>query len=202
MKSTRPLSLLKKFSLLIPLTLATGTFASADLKAADGVGLGTELSSKGQYPWTPIWGTIDNHTYLLASEGSTLCLDVANLSTQVSAPLMQYYCHGGKNQRFVMVPSEGGLYELRSVNTGFCVDIMGKSFDNGALVTQYPCSNVSNQKFAIEALPDRTSRLVVEHSGQCLSIGGPDILAPNAPAIQQPCDGSKQQVWRLIPTGE
>ncbi|RYZ73972.1 MAG: glycosyl hydrolase family protein [Proteobacteria bacterium] len=144
-------------------------------------------------------GLTDKAVYTFTSANSNLCLDVENFSTALSAPLLQWDCHGGNNQQFRLVPSGAGYYELRNVNSGLCLDVASYSLSEGAQILQFTCHGGPNQKFAVQSLGNQTYSLKALHSGQCLSFGGPDSAAHRAPAVQQRCDGSAKQAWRLAP---
>jgi len=86
----------------------------------------------------------------------TLCLEVADYSTDNFATIQQHDCNGGPHQQWVAVPSGysgtsararwlGTSVMLRNVWSGKCLEVSNYSTENLAYLTQYDCSRGPNQ---------------------------------------------------------
>jgi galactose oxidase len=88
--------------------------------------------------------------YVVQSQESGDCFDIASGSTAANAPMIQWGCSGSANQLFTLLPSStGGSYQLQSVNSGMCLDLSGGTTTSGTQVTQAPCANVNHQQWSI-----------------------------------------------------
>jgi hypothetical protein len=87
---------------------------------------------------------------------STLCLEVADYSTDNFAAIQQHDCNGGPHQEWVVVPSGyrgtgaiarwlGTSVMLRNVWSGKCLEVYQYSTENLAYLTQYDCYRGLNQ---------------------------------------------------------
>lgn len=86
----------------------------------------------------------------------TMCLEVADYSTENLATIQQHDCNGGPHQQWVIVPSGyhgtsaiarwlSSSVMLRNVWSGKCLEVYQSSVDNLAYLTQYDCSRGPNQ---------------------------------------------------------
>ena len=75
------------------------------------------------------------------------CLDVTGASAADGAQIIQYGCHGGPNQQFLLIPKTEGNYTLIARNSGKCLDIAGASQDLRAPLIQWGCHGGPNQQF-------------------------------------------------------
>lgn len=132
---------------------------------------------------------------ILKIKHSGRCLDITGWSTNAGAPLIQWDCHGGANQRFNFVHTGFGNYNIVMVHSGQCLDVWGFSTDNGAPIVQWPCHGGDNQKFRLIAHPDGYFSFVAVQSGRCLDVK--DVSTGNGvPIIQWDCHLGDNQRFR------
>jgi hypothetical protein len=124
------------------------------------------------------------------------CLDVPGSNPSQGVQLIQWTCHGGDNQSWVIVPSGEDRVFIISRSSGHCVDVSGASQSNGAAVIQWPCHGGANQQWIRRNAGGGYSFLVARHSGQCLDVSGAS-QANGARIIQWPCHGGGNQQWRI-----
>jgi cytochrome c peroxidase len=105
------------------------------------------------------------HVSLVAGH-SGKCLDVEGYSKAQAANIYQWSCHGGDNQLWEEVPTNGGFL-LKNKNSGMCMDVSGISYSQGANIYQWACHGGPNQVFNWN-----NGNLVVNHSRQCVSVHG------------------------------
>lgn len=74
------------------------------------------------------------------------CLDVEGASRADRAPIIQYRCHNGANQRFTFQRVGNNVYKIRTF-AGKCLDVEGASRADRARIIQYGCHNGANQRF-------------------------------------------------------
>jgi|GEM_PF-1333996 len=133
-------------------------------------------------------------TFKLVNVNSGKCLDVANWSRNSNAPVNQFECHGGANQRwyFWTVPGTGRALIINDWS-GQCLDIPGFSLSDGAQLQQFPCHGFANQRFHYAYF---NQRLPNENSGKCLDV--PNASSANGVRIQQfTCHTGNNQKWRI-----
>lgn len=94
--------------------------------------------------------------------------------------------------------TDGKTYRLRAKNSGKCIDVSGNASYSGATIAQWSCHGGSNQAFTASATSGGYFTLKARHSGKCLSIDG---NGDRARAIQENCDGSSSQQWKLTADG-
>jgi hypothetical protein len=135
----------------------------------------------------------------MVSSSSGKCLDVTGISTAPAAPLQQWGCWGGNNQKFQFTPVSGG-YEITVKNSGLQLDVAGGPAvtQDGAQIIQWPYWGGSNEIWNFHANPDGSVSVTALNSGKCLSVAG---SSPNdgAPVQQWTCNGGLNQNWQLVP---
>jgi hypothetical protein len=62
-----------------------------------------------------------------------------------------------------------------------CLDVPNSSLQSGAKLIQYTCTGQPNQLFQVEAVDNKTSRIIAQHSHLCLDLGEMNIV------IQRDC---------------
>jgi predicted Zn-dependent protease len=133
-------------------------------------------------------------TFKFVNVNSGKCLDVANWSRNSNAPVNQFECHGGANQRWYSwtVPGTGRALIINDWS-GQCLDIPGASLSDGAQLQQFPCHGFANQRFHYGFFNER---LANENSGKCLDV--PNASSANGVRIQQfTCHSGNNQKWRI-----
>jgi len=139
-------------------------------------------------------------TYMLTAKHSGMCLDVSSESLENGAPLVQYPCHDGANQKFLLKPLGEGQYSLVARHSGKCVDIWGESKDDGAAVTQFDCHGRSNQRFTLGKIAGVDGFMIeAVHSEKCLDVWGAS-MDEGAPVKQYRRTGGTNQLWTFIRT--
>lgn len=125
------------------------------------------------------------------------CLDVegAKLSP---ADIDQYTCYGGANQKFFVMYTGSGEYEIRALHSGLCLDISGASLDDGASLIQWPCNGQTNQRFRINATPSGTYEIRAVHSDKCLDVPW-ELTTPGVRIQQFQCHGRANQQFYFQP---
>jgi len=131
----------------------------------------------------------------IISKSSGKCLDVAGISTAALAPMQQWACWGGDNQKFLFSPVEGG-YEITAKNSGLQLDVYGLSTSDGAAVIQYPFWGGANEIWQVIPTSDGYYSLTPVHSGKCLNISG-SSGADGALTEQSTCSGIDSEKWSL-----
>lgn len=79
---------------------------------------------------------------------SLKCLTVPNWSTSVGTAIQQRSCYRGRNQRFRLVPEQGGKLRIMSVISGKCLGL--RPGGSGALLEQQWCRDIDRQRFSTE----------------------------------------------------
>ena len=132
---------------------------------------------------------------ILKAKHSGGCLDIAGANTSGGAPLIQWDCHGGGNQRFNFVHTGFGNYNIVMVHSGQCLDVAGANPANVVPILQWPCHGGDHQKFRLLAHPDGYFSFVAVHSGRCLDVKGANP-ANGVPIIQYDCHLGDNQRFR------
>ena len=135
-------------------------------------------------------------SYELVARHSGKCLDVSGVSMDDGAPVIQWTCNGGLNQRWTLQPATDGYYNLVAGHSGKLLDVSGVSTDDGARVIQWPANSGQNQQWLPQPLAGGFYTLTARHSGKVLDISG---VSPDdgAPAIQWTPNGGENQQWLL-----
>ena len=128
-------------------------------------------------------------------KNSGKCLDVAGISLAALAPLQQWACWGGDNQKFLFTQVQGG-YEITVKNSGLQLDVLSQSTDDGGSIIQYPFWGGSNEIWQVTATSDGYFSLAPLNSGKCLNIVG-SSTADGALTEQRTCSGIDSQKWSL-----
>ncbi|MER7708812.1 RICIN domain-containing protein [Kitasatospora sp. NPDC097605] len=123
------------------------------------------------------------------------CLDVTGRRTDDGAPVEQWPCNGGDNQKWYWTDA----HELVGVGSGKCLDIPFSSTTEGVQAIIWPCNGGDNQKWTNTLVHHvEMYTLTNVNSGLLLDIRGAD-LTPGAPAIQWPPNGGFNQRWFYTP---
>jgi hypothetical protein len=141
--------------------------------------------------------------YEIVSVNSGLCLDVAGASHADGAPMIQWTCIGGGQQRFIARALGGGAYELRAQHSNKCLDVNAGSPSDGAIVQQYTCNGSPAQRWRVADLGSGQYQLRPETAtNQCLDVMGAS-RTPGAGTQQYSCwSGANNQRWWMNRTGD
>lgn len=112
--------------------------------------------------------------YLLRAAHSNRCLDVGGWRTDNGAPIVQWDCHGGNNQRFRILDAGEGYWMLQNVHSGKCLDVREASTAYGAIIHQWDCLGVDNQRIKAAYLDSNLIQMAFRHSGICVDVQTPE----------------------------
>jgi uncharacterized protein (DUF1800 family) len=138
-------------------------------------------------------------SYELVARHSDKCLDVSGASTEDVAPVIQWTCNGGLNQRWTLHPAADGYYLLVAAHSGKALDVEGESLADGARVIQYTVHGGSNQQWMLQPAGEGIYTLTARHSGKALDVSGAGT-DDGAPVIQWTLHGGSNQQWLFRPT--
>ncbi|MEU1507005.1 RICIN domain-containing protein [Kitasatospora sp. NPDC005748] len=123
------------------------------------------------------------------------CLEAADWRTDDGAPVRQWTCTGGDNQKWAWTDAN----QLVNVHSGKCLEIPGYSGEPGTAVGQWTCNGGANQVWSdASRLHSGLRHLVNAHSGRYLDVAG-GSTADGAPVIQWGLNGADNQVWYYSP---
>lgn len=119
------------------------------------------------------------------------CMDVYQFNKSNIAPIVNWDCWGGPNQKWKIDDNERIISDF----DGKCLDVLSGRTDDGAPIIQYDCHNGNNQKWFI----DDKNRLHSRNAPNMCLDGGNDNngarlhLANCSDSITQKFDGFSQQ---------
>ena len=70
-----------------------------------------------------------------------------NPNTADGANVQQWSYGGGTNQKFTIVDTGGGQYQIKPVHSGKCVEVSGFGLNDGDNIQQWTCTGTTSQKF-------------------------------------------------------
>jgi uncharacterized repeat protein (TIGR03803 family) len=142
--------------------------------------------------------TLSHQYFELVSRNSGKCLDVFGASTAAAASVIQWDCHGGRNQQWRFEPAGGGAVRIIARHSGQALDVFGASLDDGAPIIQWPVNGGDNQAWALEPASDGYVRIVARHSGKAMDVEFAS-RDDGARVIQYVPHGGANQQWALRP---
>jgi hypothetical protein len=121
-------------------------------------------------------------TFAIVSNQSGKCLDVPGWSLQDGMEIQQWWCSGGTNQRWRIIPRARPLH-IVAKHSGRCLDVVGAAMGWGATMQQYDClgAQQDNQDWIAES-SGGFWRFRAQHSNMCLTANG-----YSTGLIQWPC---------------
>jgi|GEM_PF-1437596 len=128
------------------------------------------------------------------SLSSGKCLDVERGSKADGAPVIQYDCHPGANQRWRVDDASEGAVRLVNANSGKCLRVEGAAAA-GSPVSQAACGDGTEQLWLLE--PTGRGRALRSAAAElCLDV--PRAAQENGvrPALWN-CHGGPNQQWKL-----
>ena len=132
----------------------------------------------------------------IANLNSGKCLDVVSGSNDDGAEIIQYDCHGGANQLWLLQDVGGGHHQIISQSSGKCLDVDGVSTADGARIIQWSCNGGQNQQWQLRDAGGGQVEIIARHSGKCLEVI--DSSTANGARLQQrSCHGGANQHWSL-----
>ncbi|MER7708810.1 RICIN domain-containing protein [Kitasatospora sp. NPDC097605] len=121
------------------------------------------------------------------------CLEVADWRTDGGAPIRQWTCTGGANQRWK--GSNTGF--LVNLNSGLCLDIPGASTAWGVQPIQWTCTLYTppqNQSWQTPGVNRPSPNTVPNILGPVLDVYGYDP-SDGAPVVTWGANGGANQIW-------
>jgi pectate lyase C len=109
-------------------------------------------------------------SFTLVNVNSNKCLDVNGRSTADGAPVIQWTCNGGTNQRWTAEDAGSGWVRLRAAHSSKCMEVAGSSTADGALLQQRTCGSGNNQQFQLQDQGGGQLRLTPRHSGKAVDV--------------------------------
>ncbi|MFE7189361.1 RICIN domain-containing protein [Kitasatospora sp. NPDC057541] len=162
--------------------------AAAVLTAAGTLGLVTPTTAQAG-PDEPFALITANHSPV------EQCLDVTGQRTDPGAPVEQWPCNGGDNQKWYWTAD----HELISVQSGKCLDIPFSSTEEGVQAIIWPCNGGNNQKWSTSLVHHvGLYTLTNVNSGLLLDVRAEDPT-PGTPVIQWHGNYGLNQKWFYSP---
>lgn len=118
------------------------------------------------------------------------CLDAR------AANISQWTCLRGDNQRFRMVESGDGYFNLINAQGGLCLDVADANKQAGQKTVLTPCNGGESQRFSLEGKGDGYYALRYKHSGLCLDVAGASAVN-GAALLQWYCASGDNQRFRF-----
>jgi hypothetical protein len=145
--------------------------------------------------------------YRLIARNSDKCVEIPGARTTAGTVVDQWACVATATHETFSIPRLGAspYFYLKTFN-GMCVDVEGARLADGNTVLQWGCGAPPqpNQLFRLDYVDDTARgtvvRLVIAHSGKCLTVSGA-ALTDGAAVVQSACgSGAHQQFYlRLEP---
>ncbi|MER5352734.1 RICIN domain-containing protein [Kitasatospora sp. NPDC002551] len=158
------------------------------LAAAGALGLLTPTAAQAG-PDRPFTVITANHS------DSQQCLDVTGRRTDDGAPVEQWPCNDGDNQKWYWTDA----HELVGVGSGKCLDIPFGSTEEGVQAIIWPCNGGTNQQWTSTLVHHAGIYILAGvNSGLLLDVRGADPT-PGAPVIQWRHVGGLNQWWFFSP---
>lgn len=133
----------------------------------------------------------------LVAAHSGRCVAVAEASLAPGAPVIQWDCTGGTEQRWTLSPVAGGFHLSPVSAPSQCLDVSGASTADGAAAIQWTCGTGANQTWKFQYERDGYYSLHPGHAtSMCLDVSGAN-LANGAPATQYTCNGYSNQLFKV-----
>ncbi|MFF1907575.1 RICIN domain-containing protein [Kitasatospora sp. NPDC058218] len=137
----------------------------------------------------------DSAPFTIGNLATYNCLEVADWRTDDGAPVRQWTCTGGDNQKWVWTDTD----QLVNVHSGKCLEIPGYSTAPGTRAGQWTCNGGLNQAWSdASRLHSGLRHLTNLHSGLRLDVAGAST-ADGAPVIQWDLNEGYNQVWYYSP---
>ena len=134
--------------------------------------------------------------YKIRSQCSNRVLDVAGVSRQNGARVIQWTENGGQNQSWKFIPTDSGYYKLIAQHSQKVLDVSGAQTADGTNVIQWSYGGRTNQQWRIADAGNGFSKLEPRHAnGKFLNVSNPSV---NGSRIQILTNADLcSQRWRL-----
>lgn len=132
--------------------------------------------------------------------GGPKCMQVDKGRLEDAAPVNQYACDYGNNQRWRIGQATGDpwVFWVQNVRTGKCLDDQGYGMNQGNPMIQFYCHVGTNQQWRmIWAEQEGYAEFQNVNSGMCLSVAGINTNSGTA-LVQNPCYGFINERFHLV----
>jgi hypothetical protein len=124
----------------------------------------------------------------LQNLASGLCLDVPAGNTENGVQVMQWNCHSGANQKFLISKDADGSLSLQNMQSSKCLDIENGSAASGTKLQQWDCASGNpNQKFRLVSQAGGRYQLMASGARGCVQ---PASSSVGTNVTEQPCSAS------------
>ncbi|MBI4508740.1 MAG: RICIN domain-containing protein [Deltaproteobacteria bacterium] len=171
--------------------LAVPAFACVGLDEPEGDEVSSTQDMLASLPAS--WGYYRLRLPLLTNS----CMDVYGAGKNDGTNIIEWQCHGGKNQIFRLETTAAGYYRLVASHSGKCVDVSGNGTADGTNIQLWSCNGSSAQDFRVES-SNGAYRLVGRNSGKCIDVAGASST-DGTNVLLWSCHGGKNQTWSLEP---
>jgi hypothetical protein len=124
------------------------------------------------------------------------CLQPADESLEVGAPIIQTTCNYSAIQRWELIYLHGGTVKVRNVFSNLCLDVGGGA-TNHAPIQQWTCSWISNQRWDRFPYYDQLRSRVSGTYSHCLDVPGASLEDVELQLYR--CNGTGAQIWMPVP---
>ena len=136
---------------------------------------------------------LDGYRWKIVNAGDGTLMEVVGGGMADGAPIQSAADDGGLNQKWRIVRTRNGYYELFNAASGRTAEVIGFSLDNGADVRQFGTADHSGQQWFIDEAGGGDFYLRNGHSNKYL-----DADAGSANIFQWEGNGGANQKWRFV----
>ncbi|MFI6690060.1 RICIN domain-containing protein [Streptomyces sp. NPDC050485] len=132
----------------------------------------------------------------LSNGASGKCLEIPGNNGSDGAPVQQWTCNRGENQKWYVYATGDGYYTLVNSMSGDCLDVPYASKDRGTALQQWSCNGGDNQKWVISGTDPSTGLLTITNKNSWMVIDNPNgSTSDGARMVQWPYNYGKNQFW-------
>lgn len=139
--------------------------------------------------------------HVLVNRGSSLAMDIEDLSTESGAALTQWGRTDAENQQFRFVDSGDNYYRLVARHSNYALDIMDFNVEDGADVVQWEDLNGENQQFRVNDLSSGYYQIISRLSSKALTPENNSTLGAARISQYTPSNNIAQQ-WEIVDVGD
>jgi hypothetical protein len=121
------------------------------------------------------------------------CLDLPGGQTNDGTPVIQFNCHGGKNQQWRIEPAGNETHRIISQASGKCIGVNPKAKGKGEQIIQPRCTNAPEQLWNIKNV---SGGYVFQNTDNRFCLDVPNASsADGVKLITWSCNGGLNQTW-------
>ncbi|GLX37968.1 RICIN domain-containing protein [Streptomyces lavendulae] len=138
-----------------------------------------------------------SYTVVLHNGASGKCLEVPGGNFNNGAPVQQWDCNGGSNQKWTVVYGNG-YSQIINVSTKKCLEIADWSKSAGAVARQWDCHGGANQQWVVAGI-DQAGQTQLRNKNSWMVLDDPGSSPYNGQQmIQWPEKrGAANQAWTV-----